>query len=67
MNTSFIKAILILPGTVLVYIPALLVWLTQETSFAASFPPGSAILWLAGLLFAAAGLTLMIWTIHPSP
>jgi len=64
MNTSFIKAILILPGTVLVYIPALLVWLTQETSFAASFPPGSAILWLAGLLFAAAGLTLMIWTMQ---
>ncbi|MGI9521440.1 MAG: methyltransferase family protein [Hyphomicrobiaceae bacterium] len=64
MSISLIKAILILPGTALVLIPALIVWLTQETSFAASFPPGSALLWLAGLLFAAAGLTLMIWTVR---
>lgn len=64
MNPSFIKAILILPGTGLVLIPALLVWLTQETSFAASFPPDLLIVWLAGLVFAAAGLTLMIWTMR---
>jgi protein-S-isoprenylcysteine O-methyltransferase Ste14 len=64
MNISFIKAMLILPGTALVYIPALLVWLTQEKSFAASFPPDSAILWLAGLLFAASGLTLMFRTMR---
>jgi protein-S-isoprenylcysteine O-methyltransferase Ste14 len=64
MNLSFIKAILILPGTVLIYIPALLIWLTQETSFAARFPPDSLIVWLAGLLFAAAGLTLMFWTMR---
>lgn len=64
MNMSFIKAIFILPGTVLVYIPALLVWLTQETSVAARFPPDTAFVWLAGSLFAAAGLTLMIWTMR---
>jgi len=64
MNLSFIKAILILPGTVLIYIPAALTWLTQETSFAASFPPDSLIVWLTGLLFAAVGLTLMFWTMR---
>ena len=64
MNIPLIKAIVILPGTALVYIPALLVWLTQETSFSASFPPNSVILWLAGLLFAAAGLKLMVWTMR---
>lgn len=64
MSISLIKAILILPGTTLVLIPALLVWLTQEGSFAANFPPDSALVWLAGLLFAAAGLTLMIWTVR---
>ena len=64
MNISLIKAMVILPGTALVYIPALLVWLTQKMPFAASFPPGSAILWLAGLLFAAAGLLLMFWTMR---
>lgn len=64
MNIPLIKAIVILPGTALVYFPALLVWLTRETSFAARFPPDSAILWLAGLLFAAAGLALMLWTMR---
>ena len=64
MNIPLIKAIVILPGTALVYIPALLVWLTQKTAFAASFPPGSTILWLAGLLFAAAGLLLVFWTMR---
>lgn len=59
-----IKAILILPGTLLFLVPALIVWLTRETPFAASFPPNSAVLWLAGLLFGAAGLTLMIWTVR---
>lgn len=64
MNIPLIKAIVILPGTVLVYIPALLVWLTRKTSYAASFPPGPAILWLAGLVFAVAGLMLMFRTMR---
>jgi protein-S-isoprenylcysteine O-methyltransferase Ste14 len=64
MNIPLIKAIVILPGTALVYIPALLVWLTQKTAFAASFPPGATILWLPGLLFAAAGLLLVFWTMR---
>ncbi len=64
MNTPLIKAIIILPGTVLVYVPALIVWLTRKTAFAASFPPASATTWLVGLLFAAAGLILMFWTMR---
>lgn len=62
MNFPLIKAIVILPGTALVYVPALIVWLTRNTRLAASFPPQSAISWLAGIAFAAAGLVLMIWT-----
>ncbi|MFQ5565886.1 MAG: methyltransferase family protein [Paracoccaceae bacterium] len=64
MNLPLVKAIVILPGTALVYVPALIVWLTRNTSQAASFPPVSAIAWLAGAAFAAAGLWLMIWTIR---
>jgi protein-S-isoprenylcysteine O-methyltransferase Ste14 len=64
MNSSLIKAIAILPGTALVYIPALIVWLTRNSSFAASFPQGSAVPWSAGLLFAAAGFLLMAWTMR---
>jgi protein-S-isoprenylcysteine O-methyltransferase Ste14 len=64
MNLPLIKAILILPGTALVYVPALIVWLTSGTAWAARFPPDSALFWLAGALFAAAGLTMMVWTMR---
>jgi len=62
MNSALIKGIVILPGTALVYVPALIFWLTRNTPYAASFPPNSAIMWFAGLSFAAAGLILMCWT-----
>ena len=64
MNLPLVKAIVILPGTVLVYVPALIVWLTRGTTYAAHFPPDSALVWLAGFLFAAAGLTMMVWTMR---
>jgi len=64
MNLALLKVILILPGTALVYVPALLVWLTRGTGFAAHYPPGSTLQWLAALPFAAAGLALMIWTMQ---
>lgn len=62
MNLPLAKAILILPGTALAYVPALIVWFTRNTALAASFPPGSAIPWLAAGAFAATGLALMVWT-----
>ena len=62
MNTGFIKAIIILPGTALAYVPALIIWFTRNTSYAASFPAQSAWVWLVGILFALVGLALMGWT-----
>lgn len=64
MNLPLIKAIVILPGTALVYVPTLIIWLTSGTALAARFPPDSVLHWLAGLLFAAVGLSLMIWTMR---
>jgi protein-S-isoprenylcysteine O-methyltransferase Ste14 len=64
MNIALIKAILILPGTALVYVPALIIWLTRNTSYAAGFPPTSAVPWLAAAPFALAGLILMFWTMR---
>lgn len=64
MNVPLIKAIIVLPGTALVYMPALIVWVSRNTTYAASFPPSSAIMWLAGLLFAVFGLILMFWTMR---
>jgi protein-S-isoprenylcysteine O-methyltransferase Ste14 len=62
MNWQLIKAILILPGTALVYVPALLLWLVHGTGLAAHWAtPADPRFWLA-LAVAAPGLTLMVWT-----
>ena len=62
MNWQLIKAILILPGTALVYVPALLLWLVHGTNLAADWATSAdPRFWLA-LVFAAPGLTLMVWT-----
>lgn len=63
MNWPLIKAILILPGTALVYVPALLLWLVHGTGLAADWAtPADPRFWLA-LAVAAPGLTLMVWTV----
>jgi protein-S-isoprenylcysteine O-methyltransferase Ste14 len=64
MNSGFVKAIIILPGTALVYIPGLIVWLSRGTSYAAAFPPASALAWLVGSLLTIAGLILACWTMQ---
>ena len=61
MNIALIKAIVILPGTALIYVPALIILLTQNTPYAASFPPSATITWMTGLAFSVTGLTLMYW------
>ena len=62
MNIGMIKAILILPGTALIYVPVLLVWLTRNTAYAARWMPETVTGWLGGILFAGIGLVLMIWS-----
>jgi hypothetical protein len=62
MNWQLIKAILILPGTVLVYAPTLLLWLVHDTSLAANWATSAdPRFWLA-LAIAAPGVALMVWT-----
>jgi protein-S-isoprenylcysteine O-methyltransferase Ste14 len=62
MNWQLIKAILILPGTVLVYVPTLLLWLARDTDLAANWAtPTDPRFWLA-LVITAPGVTLMVWT-----
>jgi protein-S-isoprenylcysteine O-methyltransferase Ste14 len=64
MNIPLIKAIVILPGTALVYVPSAIVWFTRDTAHAASLPGVSVLPWLAALPFAAVGCILMIWTMR---
>ena len=62
MIRSLIRSIVILPGTVLLFVPSGLLWLSAGTPLAAvSAPPGVFRFWLATIA-AAAGLALMTWT-----
>ncbi len=64
MNSAFIKAIIILPGTALVYVPGLLIWLSDGSKYAMRFPPETMPTWIVGICFAVPGLILMIWTVR---
>ena len=64
MNLELIKAIVILPGTALVYVPGVLLWLAVGTS--ADMAPAEvpeARFWI-GLVLAAIGLVFADWTVR---
>jgi protein-S-isoprenylcysteine O-methyltransferase Ste14 len=57
-------AILLLPGTVVVAVPALLVWSTDSVSVGWGLPDGLTVLPIAlGIVLLAAGSTLVVWTV----
>ncbi len=62
MALAMLRNILILPGSVLIAAPALILWLTRDSPYSGRLAgPESAWFWLAlGLI--AAGLALMAWT-----
>ncbi len=64
MNWPFAKAIIILPGTALVYVPAAVIWFTRNTEFAAVFPPQGIVPWIAAALPGLPGLVLMGWSVR---
>ena len=62
MNWPLLKAVLLLPGVVLVLVPALLVWASRGGAGAAHLvSPAQAALWI-GTIAAVAGLGLAAWT-----
>ncbi len=64
MIRRLLTAILILPGTALVLVPAALLWLTRDTALAArSVPAADPRFWLA-LVLTGAGLALALWTVR---
>lgn len=64
MNWSLLKTIVILPGTALVYVPTLVLWLTHGGQHAAIFAePATGRFWLA-LLIGICGLALAAWTVR---
>ena len=63
MNRSMIKSIIILPGTVLVFIPIIILLIAKDTSFRHDISfPDQIRFWLA-ILVAAIGLSFSLWTV----
>ena len=62
MNLDLIKAVLVLPGTVLVFVPGALLWLVAESG-AVHIPagPSQPTFWFA-LVLAMSGFALAAWT-----
>lgn len=62
MKPALLRAIIVLPGTVLVFVPALLLWRAAGTPAAMSpAGPAQARFWI-GLVPATVGLVLAVWT-----
>jgi protein-S-isoprenylcysteine O-methyltransferase Ste14 len=64
MNWAVAKAIFILPGTGVVLIPAVLLWISQNTRFASDASEPRQIAFWVGLCALVLGLVLLIWTIN---
>lgn len=64
MNWPLLKTIVILPGTVLVFVPAAILWLTQGGAYQAMpAGPGAFRFWLA-LAIGGCGLAMAVWTVR---
>ena len=59
-----LSAILLLPGPAIVYIPALIFWLSLETRWAPSFPPSNLVFMVVGIFLAGIGIILAIITVR---
>ncbi len=63
MNWGLLKTIIVLPGTVLVFVPAIILAIVDRSKFSLHFAtPDRLLFWLA-LLPAGAGLGLAVWTV----
>ena len=62
MNWGLIRTIIVLPGNVLVFIPAAILWISKRLGYSPKFAaPGQFLFWFA-ILGAGIGLFFCIWT-----
>lgn len=63
MTWALLRTIVILPGTVLVFVPAAILWASAGTDYAGALAgPGQISFWLAAAL-GTAGLVFAVWTV----
>ena len=64
MNRELIKAIIVLPGTALVYVPGAILWLVTESGVALAPARLTQPRFWIGLLLGASGFALAVWTVR---
>ena len=63
MYWGLVRTLIVLPGTVLVFIPAVILWVAEDSKFSAELTTvGQLAFWLA-LLAGSIGLGLSVWTV----
>jgi len=62
MKSALIKGIVLFPGTVLVFVPSLILWLSAESPVASAPAERAEARFWIGLVLAVAGLMLAMWT-----
>lgn len=63
MNLGLVKTIIVLPGTVLIFIPGAILLVTQDSQFAPELTSSTQIWFWLALLAAIIGLALSGWTV----
>ena len=63
MNRGMIKTIIILPGTVLVFVPAILLLIAKDSNFHQDISTPDQIRFWFALLVAAVGISFSFWTV----
>ncbi len=63
MNRELIKAIILLPGTALVWVPGAILWLSADMLAILPASPREIRFWI-GVLMAAYGIAMAVWTVR---
>ena len=64
MKLELVKAVVILPGTALVYVPGAIVWLTSGLPGGMAPPAAAEARFWIGAVLAAAGFAMAVWTVR---
>jgi protein-S-isoprenylcysteine O-methyltransferase Ste14 len=62
MNWRLIRTIIVLPGNVVIFIPAVILWISGRLGYSLNFATANQFLFWLAVLAASIGLCLSIWT-----
>ena len=63
MNWRLVRTIIVLPGNVIIFIPAAILWISERLGYSPKFAAAGQFSFWVALLAASIGLCLSIWTV----